>query len=126
MTRADFVAAIIRDPSDDVLRLVFADWLEEHGDPGTWPLRGPGHWVVRRWPREDRLDMIWRWKVDGGPWGDEIVVGSVTADAPPLPPCSTCSGRMTPTRYAGDGHEDVWQCGGCAYMSRRKRETAHA
>lgn len=33
MTDADkFLAAIVADPEDDVPRLVFADWLEEHGD----------------------------------------------------------------------------------------------
>jgi uncharacterized protein (TIGR02996 family) len=30
--RAAFVAAIIADPDDDALRLVYADFLEQHGD----------------------------------------------------------------------------------------------
>src|ERR1700731_4683476 len=29
----DFIRAIIANPTDDALRLVFADWLEERGDP---------------------------------------------------------------------------------------------
>src|SRR5262245_52930609 len=28
-----FLEAIIRDPDDDGLRLIYADWLEEHDDP---------------------------------------------------------------------------------------------
>lgn len=30
---ASFLKAILADPDDDSLRLIFADWLEEHGDP---------------------------------------------------------------------------------------------
>lgn len=33
--RAGFIEAIVRSPADDTPRLVFADWLEEHGD-GPW------------------------------------------------------------------------------------------
>src|SRR5688572_20050324 len=29
----DFLRAILEDPGDDSLRLVYADWLEERGDP---------------------------------------------------------------------------------------------
>jgi uncharacterized protein (TIGR02996 family) len=32
--RAAFFEAIRADPGDDVARLVFADWLDEHGEPG--------------------------------------------------------------------------------------------
>src|SRR5437868_4196470 len=32
-TEADFLQAIRDDPDDDAARLVFADWLEERGDP---------------------------------------------------------------------------------------------
>jgi uncharacterized protein (TIGR02996 family) len=31
MTQADFVRAICDEPDDDALRLVYADWLEDHG-----------------------------------------------------------------------------------------------
>lgn len=31
-TAADFLAAILADPADDTPRLIYADWLEEHGD----------------------------------------------------------------------------------------------
>src|SRR5262245_40796445 len=34
---AAFVAAVAADPADESLKLVFADWLEERGDPrGAW------------------------------------------------------------------------------------------
>jgi uncharacterized protein (TIGR02996 family) len=32
--RAAFLAAIAAAPDDDLPRLIFADWLDEHGDPG--------------------------------------------------------------------------------------------
>src|SRR5262245_17786546 len=31
--REAFLQAIIDDPDDDTPRLIFADWLDEHGDP---------------------------------------------------------------------------------------------
>ena len=31
--RAAFVSAILDNPADDTVRLVFADWLDEHGEP---------------------------------------------------------------------------------------------
>lgn len=31
--RAAFISAILNNPDDDTARLVFADWLEEHGEP---------------------------------------------------------------------------------------------
>src|SRR5262245_36776173 len=33
MTHDDFLQEILADPDDDVPRLIYADWLEEHGDP---------------------------------------------------------------------------------------------
>jgi uncharacterized protein (TIGR02996 family) len=33
MTHDGFLQAILDDPDDDGLRLIYADWLEEHGDP---------------------------------------------------------------------------------------------
>ena len=33
MTNADFLQAILADPDDDTPRLIYADWLEEQGDP---------------------------------------------------------------------------------------------
>src|SRR5438552_18844634 len=36
---AAFLKAIRADPADDALRLIYADWLEEHGDPRAEYLR---------------------------------------------------------------------------------------
>src|ERR1700680_1652632 len=33
MTHDDFLQAIIERPDDDAPRLIFADWLEDHGEP---------------------------------------------------------------------------------------------
>lgn len=43
---ASFLAAIAETPGDANLPLIFADWLDDHGDPrGQW-IR---HWAVRQW-----------------------------------------------------------------------------
>lgn len=45
----DFVKRLLADPTDDVTRCVFADWLEEQGTPSvTDDLRAPGRLVVNR------------------------------------------------------------------------------
>lgn len=45
---ADFLAAIQADPDDDDLRLVYADWLEERGDPRSEYLRVMVHLATRQ------------------------------------------------------------------------------
>ncbi|MGE3819767.1 MAG: TIGR02996 domain-containing protein [Isosphaeraceae bacterium] len=70
---ADFLAALQDDPDDDGLRLVFADWLEERGDPRFEYVRvmvetarreRDGHDTTRlvRWlvARGDAIDGNWR------------------------------------------------------------------
>lgn len=45
---ASFLAAIAENPKDTNLPLIFADWLDDHGDPrGQW-IR---HWSVAEWMR---------------------------------------------------------------------------
>ena len=39
-SESDFIRAIVSDPDNPVLRLFFADWLEERGDPRASFLRG--------------------------------------------------------------------------------------
>lgn len=48
---AAFVRAIVANPSEEVLRLAFADWLEEHGmDASARLLRQAGYWrAYCRW-----------------------------------------------------------------------------
>jgi uncharacterized protein (TIGR02996 family) len=38
---AAFLNAILANPEDDAPRLVYADWLEERGDPATEPREPP-------------------------------------------------------------------------------------
>ena len=67
-----FVEAIVANPNDDELRLVYADWLEEHGDERAEWLRAeivmrrlrnwsPDHRLTRKRIRElqQRLDVGW-------------------------------------------------------------------
>lgn len=70
--RDSFLRAIIENPQDDALRLIFADWLDEHGDSGrtefirvqvelekfsedhekTWQLYGMGIDLSKPWFKE--------------------------------------------------------------------------
>jgi uncharacterized protein (TIGR02996 family) len=66
-----FLQAVLADPRDDALRQVYADWLEEHGDPRADYLRlelalagqpdGPEAATLRRQIQElrPRLDPLW-------------------------------------------------------------------
>jgi uncharacterized protein (TIGR02996 family) len=56
--QAAFLADIIRDPHDDTTRLVYADWLDEHGDPTR--------------AKFIRL-QIQEWKETQGKWGPSSV-----------------------------------------------------
>ncbi len=46
-----FVAAVLADPADDAPRLVYADWLEERGDPRAEFLRV--EWELLKLPPGD-------------------------------------------------------------------------
>jgi uncharacterized protein (TIGR02996 family) len=54
-----FWEAVAQRPDDDLPKLVFADWLDERGDPrgACW------RWVVRRRvrPARDVADRTWDW-----------------------------------------------------------------
>ena len=62
MTHADaFLQAVVAEPDDDTPRLVFADWLEDHGDePRAAFIRAQVELVKlppgdpRRWELQDR------------------------------------------------------------------------
>src|SRR5215203_7291502 len=60
MDEAAFWAAIAAAPDDDLPKLVFADWLDERGDPRGACLR----WLVKEQKRPvfDRVDTkTWDW-----------------------------------------------------------------
>ncbi len=70
--RASFIAALDANPSDCVLRAVFADWLEEQGDGGADRILASGlRWMVenRRWPLQNTRTMKaagkWLWHASG-------------------------------------------------------------
>lgn len=67
-TEEDFQAALDANPEDWQTRLVFADWLEEHGDP-----RAEGYRAIARLPRcncrsdgPDKVPFIWMKEDFGG------------------------------------------------------------
>jgi uncharacterized protein (TIGR02996 family) len=54
-----FLAAIEAEPTDDALWLVFADWLEEHGEPSASDLRDnveKRSWRFAHWSYSYKLD----------------------------------------------------------------------
>lgn len=73
MKEEGFLAALASDPDDDMTRLVYADWLEENGDPRSEYLRllvsidqlgDPGQAEVQRWIArllevQEPLDPAW-------------------------------------------------------------------
>lgn len=84
-----FVAAIVADPPNRELRLVFADWLEENSKPvladqvretaAIWP-EGPfksGSWYVwRALPTNDVQCPTWLYaRLAILPWWDSLVEG---------------------------------------------------
>lgn len=63
MTERDaLLRAILVDPADDVARLVYADWLEEHGEP----LRAA--FIRAQVAEPDRAVTFGRKKAPGGRW----------------------------------------------------------
>lgn len=66
MTNRDhFIAALDADPSDQLTRAVFADWLEEHGDGGVDRRLAAGlRWMAanNKWPHKETMKFpIWNW-----------------------------------------------------------------
>jgi uncharacterized protein (TIGR02996 family) len=52
-----FLSAVLANPEDDTLKLVYADWLDERGDPrGQW-LRMQGQ-LDRRWGPDESVDLL--------------------------------------------------------------------
>jgi uncharacterized protein (TIGR02996 family) len=65
-----FVADIITNPSDSTARLIFADWLDDRGDPRGVILRWAQSLldVPRRESREDVPVKVWRGLASPKPW----------------------------------------------------------
>jgi uncharacterized protein (TIGR02996 family) len=62
-----FWRAIIASPDDDLPRMVYADWLDEHGDPAGYVLRGDKALVLNcavavgdRWEHRNARSATWR------------------------------------------------------------------
>src|SRR5262249_2869178 len=60
MSRDAFLADIIANPDDDDLRLVYADWLEDHGQPERAEFIRLQIEVARRTGGEDSRWLIWK------------------------------------------------------------------
>lgn len=56
--RAAFVAAIEAAPDDQTVRLVYADWCDENGDPATAAALRAGTWQVTQ--EGDRIVVVGR------------------------------------------------------------------
>lgn len=93
---AGFWETITSDPSDATARLIYADWLDEHGDPHAWVFREPmpfAHGYLRlEWtgaavrvaePLADRPWAVWEF---ASPTGPERGVWFPLSDGTPVPP----------------------------------------
>lgn len=56
------LADILANPDDDVPRLIYADWLTDHGEPER------SHWI--------RAGIAWRMPIHGSPWHETPWDGS--------------------------------------------------
>jgi uncharacterized protein (TIGR02996 family) len=95
---AAFLAAIAARPDDDLPKLVYADYLDEHGDPRAAALR----WVVARGakPAYDVVQNTWDWwsrpPAEPDYYPDEAAVGRAV-----LPANLFCRLKGKPT--------DIWK-----------------
>jgi uncharacterized protein (TIGR02996 family) len=77
MTEESFLEGIVSSPADSSHRLVYADWLEERGDPRGAYLRAEVDWVTRRARGRlaklrklaEGLDPVWVARVSRPPAG---------------------------------------------------------
>jgi uncharacterized protein (TIGR02996 family) len=108
----DFITAILADPDDDTLRLVYADWLEERGDRRAEYLRieaalavagqTRGHRQLRRELDELRQAIDRRWQV--------------LLDRTPLENCQFRTALACPDRWERlkpTPEPNVRSCGSC-------------
>jgi uncharacterized protein (TIGR02996 family) len=58
MTEDAFIAAVLEDPGADLHRLVYADWLEERGDPRAEFLRAECELLRLPWG-DGRFPALW-------------------------------------------------------------------
>src|SRR5437763_1851014 len=86
MTRDEqpFIDALYASPADHVPRLVYADWLEERGDPRAAYLRaeaehfreGRSHYQAELQERQKEVDPVWANLVSRSPFG--IIIPGLT------------------------------------------------
>jgi uncharacterized protein (TIGR02996 family) len=87
---ADFIEAILAAPDDEDLRLIYADWLEERGDPRNPYLRAEVRQLRKRgdaggsalWSLQAQVDPIWAAMVSRAPFGI-LVPGLTFSDTGP-------------------------------------------
>lgn len=71
-TRAAFLADVIAHPDDDTPRLIFADWLEEHGEEAR-------AFCIRRGVEEDLPHLV----APGSEAAVEVMLNALDLSAPP-------------------------------------------
>lgn len=111
-TEDDFQAALDANPDDWQTRLVFADWLQERGDPRAEGYRALG--VQRLYPSKVQMEA--------GPWEGRTarLFGTVSSHECPK------AQRLPPDwfkKVRKNKGSDTWWC---RYLSRREAEDAVA
>ena len=56
-----FVRRIVDSPGDDLPRLIYADWLDDRGDPRGTYLRAEVEWARTVWAAPSGPDRTWLW-----------------------------------------------------------------
>ena len=109
-----FIRAIMANPEDDAVRLVYADWLDEQNKPdAATKLRQPGKWILFY------TDMpLICWVPDNEPSSLYVAAGVVPADV--SVECDQC--HYTPTlailsRAFDENRQKRWLCRSCGAYS---------
>lgn len=117
-TEDDFQRAIDATPNDRMLRLVFADWLQERGDPRSDGYRALGTLTV--WPMAFAVGAA-----QGFLWFASASEYPRASNALPEPWFLAASGQVT-AEYPNDMWPRHSQENHCRYRSRRRLENAVA
>jgi uncharacterized protein (TIGR02996 family) len=96
-----FLLAVAENPADSASRLIYADWLDEQGDPAADDLRR-GDGTLKVWP--DGM-VFWRLEALARTW----LLGKLAVPESPCPRCQR--------RHGWEWQQGAWQCRICTSAS---------
>jgi uncharacterized protein (TIGR02996 family) len=93
-----FLLAVAENPADPASRLIYADWLDEQGDPAAADLRR-GDGALKVWPDGT---VFWRLEALARTW----LLGKLAVPESPCPRCQRRDGGW-------EWQQGAWQCQIC-------------